>query len=584
MKKLLAYLILVINIGCASHTTYKANLDKEFDSGSKIKIPELQEKSIADLELLGKIWGFLKYHHPEIAKGNYNWDYELFRILPEYLKNKSNAERDEILLKWINKFGSVPKCKDCKETPPDAVLKPDYCWINNSNLGATVKEKLIYIYKNRYQGSQFYIRMAPGVGNPEFQNEDPYMNMRYPDDGFRLLALYRYWNMIHYFCPNKHLMDKDWSLTLKEYIPLFIHAKNDQEYELAAVKLIGDVKDGHAFLKGGNGKLDLLKGRFYPPVQVRFIEDKLVVTDYYNPELKKETGLELGDVITHVNGEKIENIVKDLKMYYPASNEAARMRDISGDILKSRSIEQGISIKYISGNKYGEKELKLYQPYELNFSKFFRKGGEKSFKLLENNIGYITLKTIKTDDIKTIKEIFKNTKGIIIDIRNYPSTFVPFSLGSYFVSSSSIPYSISSSSTPFVKFTTGSTENPGEFTFTKTLNIPKDRDTYKGKLIVIVNELTQSQAEYTAMAFRAGANTTIIGSTTAGADGNVSTILLPGGLFTRISGIGVYYPDGKETQRVGIVPDIEVKPTIEGIRKGKDELLEKAVELITGHI
>ena len=82
------------------------------------------------------------------------------------------------------------------------------------------------------------------------------------------------------------------------------------------------------------------------------------------------------------------------------------------------------------------------------------------------------------------------------------------------------------------------------------------------------------------MAFKAGNNTTVIGSTTAGADGNVSTILLPGGLRTMISGIGVYYPDGTETQRIGIVPDIEVKPTISGIRNEKDELLEKAIELI----
>jgi len=82
------------------------------------------------------------------------------------------------------------------------------------------------------------------------------------------------------------------------------------------------------------------------------------------------------------------------------------------------------------------------------------------------------------------------------------------------------------------------------------------------------------------MAFRAGINTTIIGSTTAGADGNVSTIMLPGGLRTMISGIGVYYPDGTETQRIGIVPDIEIHPTVEGIRNGRDELLEKAIDLI----
>jgi C-terminal processing protease CtpA/Prc len=47
-----------------------------------------------------------------------------------------------------------------------------------------------------------------------------------------------------------------------------------------------------------------------------------------------------------------------------------------------------------------------------------------------------------------------------------------------------------------------------------------------------------------------------------------------------ISGIGVYYPDGRETQRIGIVPDMEIKPTIKGIREGRDELLEKAMEII----
>jgi C-terminal processing protease CtpA/Prc len=71
-----------------------------------------------------------------------------------------------------------------------------------------------------------------------------------------------------------------------------------------------------------------------------------------------------------------------------------------------------------------------------------------------------------------------------------------------------------------------------------------------------------------------------VGSTTAGADGNVSEIFLPGGLRTLISGIGIYYPDGTETQRIGIVPDVVVKPTIEGIKKNRDEVLEKAIELI----
>ena len=55
---------------------------------------------------------------------------------------------------------------------------------------------------------------------------------------------------------------------------------------------------------------------------------------------------------------------------------------------------------------------------------------------------------------------------------------------------------------------------------------------------------------------------------------------MPGNISTMITGIGVYYPDGKETQRIGIIPDVEVKPTIDGIKSNKDEVLEKAMNWI----
>ncbi|WP_339702021.1 S41 family peptidase [uncultured Marixanthomonas sp.] len=544
----------------------KAQLDKEFDNGSLIEFSNLTSQNINALELLGRVWGFLKYYHPRIAKGNYNWDYQLFRFLPEYLKVKNDKERNNIIMNWIDSLSQLEKCSKCKPTDEDAILKPDLKWIDNQE--EDLKNKLLYIYKNRSQGKNYYIGMAPN-GNPDFKNENAYSNMPYPDDGYRLLSLYRYWNMINYFFPYKHLMDKDWNIKLREYIPVFLNAKNELEYEFAALRIIGDVQDTHANLWGGANKIDEWKGVNYSPIHVRFIENQLVVTDYYNDELRSQVGLKIGDIITKINGENIEQIVKEKSKYYPASNIPTKLRDISADILRSNSNE--IEIDYISEkSKIQTKILKLYPNDSLNIYRWYKKSNDQSYKMLDNNIGYVTLQNIKEDDITQIKKEFKDTKGIIIDIRNYPSTFVPFSLGSYFVSTS----------TPFVKITNGNVDNPGEFTFSRELKIPSKGKTYEGKLIVLVNELSQSQAEYTAMAFRAGDNTTIIGSTTAGADGNVSAILLPGGLRTMISGIGINYPNGDETQRIGIIPDIEIKPTIEGIRAGKDELLEKAIETI----
>jgi len=578
MKKIVFVLIiltLAFESGCKEHepaggkeseSGFPADKDNEFADGSGIVFPELNDQLLTNLELLGKIWGFLKYHHPAIGEGKFNWDNELFRILPKYLKANNNDDRDKILTDWINQYGAIPHCATCSATSTSAYIKPDLSWIEKSNINKDLRDKLNEIYQNRSQGEHYYISIE--TLKPAFLHERSYSGMVYPDAGFRLLALYRYWSMIQYFFPSKYLTDKNWDDVLKEYIPVFISAGDQLEYELAAVQMIGEVNDSHAVIVGGGDAIDASRGDKYAPFRVWFIEGKLVVTEYYNPEFKASTGLEIGDIITHINGETVESIVENLKKYYPASNEPARLRDMSFDLLRSKY--NSINIDYISSGQAGQKELHLYDQYSLNLYGWNKVNtDEKCYKLLDGNIGYVTLASIRSEDVSAIISSFSNTKGIIIDIRNYPLTGTDFP--GYFVSKT----------VPFVKYTGGNADNPGEFNFFQEEPlINYFGQAYQGKLVVIVNEITQSAAEYTTMAFRAGDNTTIIGSRTAGADGDVSSIMLPGGLLTRISGIGIYYPDGRQTQRIGIIPDIWIEPTIAGIREGRDELLEMAIKVI----
>ncbi|WP_452222075.1 S41 family peptidase [Lacinutrix salivirga] len=546
-----------------------AEEDKAFDKGSDISFSDLDKETINNLDLLGKVWGFVKYHHPTIAAGEYNWDYELFRMLPNYLKVSNTNERDKLLTDWIKKYSSVPICENCSKSIEGIDPKTEFAWIENYDVSSELKASINHIFNNRNQRDNFYVSLKEGVQNPDFSNENTYLNMPFPDKGFRLLSLYRYWNIINYFFPNKHITDKDWDTVLKEYIPKFLNAESELDYELAALQIIGDVKDTHANLWGGGDKIQELRGSFYAPFKAEFVENKFVVTDYYNPELASVSKLKIGDVITKIKGKSIKHLVDSLSIYYPASNKPTRLRNISEDLLRSN--DKIIEVEYITSNKKSIHHLKLYKGNELNMYYWFKVNeNEKCFKILDNNIGYITLANIKDEDVLEIKKQLKDTKGIIIDIRNYPSAFVPFSLGSFFMDEP----------TDFVKFSKGNVNNPGQFTINENTKIPASEDYYRGKLVILVNEKTQSSAEYHAMAFRASKNATVIGSTTAGADGNVSQIFLPGGLRTMISGIGVYYPDGTNTQRVGIVPDIIIKPTINGIKSGKDEVLEKAIQII----
>jgi C-terminal processing protease CtpA/Prc len=97
-----------------------------------------------------------------------------------------------------------------------------------------------------------------------------------------------------------------------------------------------------------------------------------------------------------------------------------------------------------------------------------------------------------------------------------------------------------------------------------------------------MNENTQSAGEYYVMALRMGRNVTVIGQNSVGSDGALSAVPLPDGNLMLFSGDGILTPNGGQTQRVGLSPDIRVAPTIQGISEGRDELMEAAVAFLLG--
>jgi hypothetical protein len=94
------------------------------------------------------------------------------------------------------------------------------------------------------------------------------------------------------------------------------------------------------------------------------------------------------------------------------------------------------------------------------------------------------------------------------------------------------------------------------------------------------DERALSAAETTAMWYRAAKGVVLIGSRTGGANGYISRFYAPGGIIIPFTGSDVRNPDGKQLQRIGVIPDIEVYPTIAGIRAGRDELLERAINYL----
>ncbi|MEO1655359.1 MAG: peptidase S41, partial [Bacteroidota bacterium] len=122
-----------------------AEKDSAFAQGSGIESITSSQRQIEDLRVLGLIWGFLKYYHPQIAQGKYNWDNELFRLLPELLKAENLQKRDEMLVQWIDRLGEMPEGKAPDIKSSSAKLVPDLDWIQNFNFSSELQTILLKV-------------------------------------------------------------------------------------------------------------------------------------------------------------------------------------------------------------------------------------------------------------------------------------------------------------------------------------------------------------------------------------------------------------------------------------------------------
>lgn len=550
-------------------------VDREFDAGSGIGEVAMTPDKIENLRKLGLVWGFLKYYHPAVAAGNYNWDYELFRIIPKYLSANDETERDGVLYDWIkgldNKFPTRQKSLSEEKSTK---MMPDLAWIGEYNFSDKVVLLLRKIESARRSAKNYYVKIPSPLMPVAIIKENGYSQFEYPDTGYRLLSLFRYWNIVQYYYPYRYLIGEDWKSVLTEFIPKFVAASDKLAYNLVVSEIVARINDGHATVSS----LTLIDywGRNHPPFDISYIENRVVITGFHivddggfdNPS-------EIGDVITKINGRKVEDIMAEKSKYLSASNIAAKNAILSQLIFATN--DSILNIEYERRAEIKTANVRTYQGSEMmvDLSYFHR---DKTVEFIGSDIARLNVSVPRSkEDMSTAIEQIMPTKGLIIDLRQYPGNLV--SLGKVVVPKS----------TSFIKYSMIDIKEPGHFKYAgfpeNIINKAKIgssvKKQYKGKIVILINEGSQSSPEAHAMAFRIAPNATVVGSNSAGADGSVApAFLLPGGISTKFTGVGIYYPDGRETQRVGIIPDIYVTPTIEGVRNGVDKLVEKAIIII----
>ncbi|WP_431166962.1 S41 family peptidase [Tenacibaculum halocynthiae] len=539
MKKIILLILLVFTYGVSSF--------------GQNKFTEIEK-----LTTLGKIYGYLKYYHPEVGKGKINWDKELIKHIPKVIEATDKKTLSKVYNDWIDSLGNIKECKECNSNEPTFDKNFNLSWSQNSYFfNKKLIRKLKHIEKNRIQEGFFYVNTTP-VGNIKVINEPVYKNFEYPNEQYRLLGLFKYWNIIEYFYPYKYLTDQNWDSVLKEMIPKFQDVLNKEEYQYTIKELIAKLDDTHVQIGFRNGRTK------YLPVKISNIENEAVISGFYNDSLASINNLKLGDIVVKVNDIDIKKETDKKSKYIAGSNINIKIRNtyrkiINGiDSTTSLTIKRNNQIKKIKVRRYKFKDFKYYNnPLDI-----------KS-KSISDKIGYVNMKKVKSKDISEIFKAFEKKKTIIIDLRNYPA-FIYRSFSNY----------LNSKKRYFTKIYSPNLKYPGKFIYTKNLQTgTKNKNAFKGKTILLVNDESLSRSEFTAMAFQTADNVITVGNQTAGADGTVSVFEYIGGFRTSISGNGILYPNGSETQRKGVKIDIVIKPTINGLRHGRDEVLEKAIEL-----
>jgi C-terminal processing protease CtpA/Prc len=189
-------------------------------------------------------------------------------------------------------------------------------------------------------------------------------------------------------------------------------------------------------------------------------------------------------------------------------------------------------------------------------------------------VAYVDLRRLELPDVDSVIDSLGSIEAIVFDLRGYPR-------GSGMALASRLN-SRGARACALVRVRELSKDTVGQpdAGLLSSVLLPESRDPYRGRTVVLIDERTISQGETIALLLEAGADATFVGTPTAGANGEVTTLTLPGGLEVTFTGQEIRHADGRQLQGVGIAPDVTVAPTVDGIRAGRDEVLERALELL----
>lgn len=185
---------------------------------------------------------------------------------------------------------------------------------------------------------------------------------------------------------------------------------------------------------------------------------------------------------------------------------------------------------------------------------------------LAPGISYVDLEEMKEERWQSALDSMVQAQAIILDMRGYPSAAVLSMVGHFIDEGIRSPrWQVPMVGTPWYK--------------TSQWSIHPRKPRLQAKLVVLLDGRAASAAETFLQIVHDSHLATFVGETSAGTNGNPTIVDLPGEFTLRFTAMRVPFPDGSALQGRGIVPDVVVHPTLDGIRTGRDEILQAGIDV-----
>ena len=351
----------------------------------------------------------------------------------------------------------------------------------------------------------------------------------------------------------------DWPAVGKLYRPRVDAAKTDAEFYSLLKQMLRELHDLHTGFAAPNEQ-PVNKG-----LSVNEVEGKVVVVSVEPDSEAARAGVKAGMIVRTLNGKGPEERIAKLRaaLGHSSSDQADRL---------------AIYGSFLSGPVDAQFKLGLERADGTQFEALLtRRAGARSSPMLVSSrlpsgFHYLKINMFRSpvdDSFKSEFANFKDASGLIIDLRGIPGGDihgVGLKIADYF-----FPTKV-----PFGRFINRSGETP----FFRTLSAAGGGQTYKGPVVILIDEGTRSAGEVFASGFQENGRATIIGTQSCGCVLDTDNKRVKGGGVLQYSHLGYLSGKARKLEGAGIVPDKTITLTIAPLQQGRDAMLEEAERVL----